>query len=228
MISPEQVGYRFQPIVSAMTEDAVACEIFADKYEFPGHFTRHDWNAWNQWIVGRLPEIAQERGTKIFFNLSCRDLQHEPTYKALLKNADRNRSCCVVEWTEQVGQAGQSTLKDAALRFRSLAEHGYSLAIDDVGGEGYSGLFRVMETAQVVEVAKIDGCILKSPMARRLIPKMADMLRAACEHVRLIAEWVETEEDLSILRESGIEMGQGFYWGRPMPATEYIAQQTVQ
>jgi EAL domain-containing protein (putative c-di-GMP-specific phosphodiesterase class I) len=39
-------------------------------------------------------------------------------------------------------------------------------------------------------------------------------------HMRVVAEGVETREQLEILREHGCAQGQGYYFSRPVPAVE--------
>jgi EAL domain-containing protein (putative c-di-GMP-specific phosphodiesterase class I) len=40
-------------------------------------------------------------------------------------------------------------------------------------------------------------------------------------HMRVVAEGVETREQLEILQEQGCPQGQGYYFCRPVPAEEF-------
>jgi EAL domain-containing protein (putative c-di-GMP-specific phosphodiesterase class I) len=40
-------------------------------------------------------------------------------------------------------------------------------------------------------------------------------------HMRVVAEGVETREQLEILQEQGCPQGQGYYFSRPVPAVEF-------
>ena len=104
----------------------------------------------------------------------------------------------------------------AAMRdIRSLGVH---LAVDDFG-TGYSSL-AYLKTLPV-SIIKIDrsfiaglgGPDLTAPAIVAAIVGMASALR-----LRVIAEGVETQEQLDELRRLGVGLGQGFYWARPMPA----------
>ena len=39
--------------------------------------------------------------------------------------------------------------------------------------------------------------------------------------LKTVAEGVEREEQVSVLREIGCDMGQGYYFGRPVPPEEF-------
>jgi diguanylate cyclase (GGDEF)-like protein len=97
---------------------------------------------------------------------------------------------------------------------RALKNLGVQVAIDDVGF-GRSSL----ETLIMLEpdVVKIDQRIVKGAsldrgreqLLRRLVKVVAAM------GSELIAEGIESREDLGLLREVGVPLGQGFLWGRP-------------
>ena len=97
---------------------------------------------------------------------------------------------------------------------RLLKKMGIQIAIDDVGfGRSCLESLILLEP----DVIKIDKKwvrnIAHNPLFQRSlnkILKVADSLGA-----RLVAEGIETEEDLKTLVSIGVPYGQGFYWGRP-------------
>jgi len=116
-----------------------------------------------------------------------------------------------VEISEQQFIGDPSVLKRAV---RRLNEAGVHVAIDDVGFGRTS-----LETLLVLEpqVVKIDRSYVhgaaSDPGLRHLLVRLVQAMTGLnCE---LIAEGIERVEDLELVRELGIDLGQGFYWGRP-------------
>lgn len=97
---------------------------------------------------------------------------------------------------------------------RALRAAGLLIAIDDVGfGSSCLESLVLLEP----DVLKIDKrCVIG--IAGQ--PERAAHLRRYLEVARtlaaeIVAEGVETAEDLAVLRDLGVELAQGFYWGRP-------------
>jgi EAL domain-containing protein (putative c-di-GMP-specific phosphodiesterase class I) len=98
---------------------------------------------------------------------------------------------------------------------QALHRAGVQVAIDDVGF-GRSSL----ETLILLEpdVVKVDKRIVKGAardrskeqMLRRLVKVVGAMGGG------LVAEGIENREDLDLLREIGVQRGQGFLWGKPV------------
>lgn len=106
----------------------------------------------------------------------------------------------------------------AILIFNALSERGISLAIDDFG-TGYSS-FRYL-TGLPVDYLKIDRSFVDGIESQ---PDKAAVVRtiltmAAALGMRCTAEGIETNEQLSRLREMGCHTGQGYLLARPTPAT---------
>jgi EAL domain-containing protein (putative c-di-GMP-specific phosphodiesterase class I) len=90
------------------------------------------------------------------------------------------------------------------------------LAIDDAGS-GYASLRHILalQPAYVkLDIEWVSG-IDRDPVRRALVTGLAYFAtETGCE---LIAEGIETQEELEALRALGVQLGQGFLLGRPMP-----------
>ncbi len=95
---------------------------------------------------------------------------------------------------------------------------GMRLAIDDVGA-GYSSLRHIMLTAP--DVIKIDRSIVtglaEDKVRRALISSLVDFAHSGGAGV--VAEGIETAEDAETCLALGVDLGQGWYYGRPGPAS---------
>jgi diguanylate cyclase (GGDEF)-like protein len=107
-------------------------------------------------------------------------------------------------------------------KLEELREAGIGVAIDDFG-TGYSSL-RLLSRLPV-DTLKIDRSfiqgITQGPHAMTLVSTIISLARAF--DMRLVAEGVETIEQLDLLRVMGCDQAQGFYLGRPAPSIEVPA-----
>jgi EAL domain-containing protein (putative c-di-GMP-specific phosphodiesterase class I)/GGDEF domain-containing protein len=109
-------------------------------------------------------------------------------------------------------------------RMRQLKALGVRIAIDDFGTR-YTG-FDLLKRLPV-DTMKIDKCFIRgierSPEMQalcRTIIAMGDQLR-----LRTVAEGIETVGELDVLRALGCEAGQGYLFGRPVPAEAFTGKQ---
>ena len=104
---------------------------------------------------------------------------------------------------------------------RQLEQKGFELAIDDFG-TGYSSLsyLRQMPTRTV----KIDQSFIRGSTQNRADREITEAIVALAKklHLETVAEGVELEEEAIWLRDIGCDIGQGFYFARPMPADELL------
>jgi EAL domain-containing protein (putative c-di-GMP-specific phosphodiesterase class I) len=109
-----------------------------------------------------------------------------------------------------------------ALAMPALRKMGVSLSIDDFG-TGYSSLNYLRRLP--VEKLKIDQSFVQGLLECQddaIIASAIIDLGHALGHT-VIAEGVETEEQLAYLRGRGCDEGQGFLFGRPVPPEEFEA-----
>jgi diguanylate cyclase (GGDEF)-like protein/PAS domain S-box-containing protein len=113
-------------------------------------------------------------------------------------------------------------MRDAALAGETLAELrglGVRLAIDDFG-TGYSSLAQLQQLT--LDTLKIDRSFVRrlgeSADAEAIVTSIIAMAHAV--HLTVVAEGVETEAQLELLRTLDCDQAQGFYLGKPLPARE--------
>ena len=96
-----------------------------------------------------------------------------------------------------------------------LRELGVGLAIDDFG-KGYSSLTYLKELpATEIKIDKqFIGTISHDETDRQIVKSVIDLAHAL--GMKVVAEGVDNEENLSVVSELGCEMAQGFYIARPM------------
>ncbi len=107
-----------------------------------------------------------------------------------------------------------------ASRLSELQAIGVKVSIDDFG-TGYSSLAYLKDLA--ADELKIDQSFVK-PMAedetdRRIVGSMIK-LGHACG-MRVVAEGIEDEPTAQALSSMGCDIGQGYHFGRPVPAPEF-------
>ena len=103
---------------------------------------------------------------------------------------------------------------------RGLREKGFQIEMDDFGS-GYSSLNMLSDMP--IDVLKMDmkfvRNIAENETDRRLVALILDIAKYL--RVAVVAEGVETEEQLKILREGGCDLVQGYYFSRPLPPEEF-------
>ena len=110
-------------------------------------------------------------------------------------------------------------VEDAADVLNSLQRLGVSLHMDDFG-TGYSSLSHLHQFP--FDVLKIDrsfvGRMLTGDQPMQIVQTILDLARVL--HMDVIAEGIETEEQLVLLQAMGCRYGQGYLFSRPLPVDQ--------
>lgn len=134
-----------------------------------------------------------------------------PKLVELLGGADATR--VIVELTEHVSVADYPYLVDALGELRAT---GARLAIDDTGA-GMSSLAHILELSP--DFIKLDRVLTtgidRDPVRRALAASLVQF--AADTGAVIVAEGIETADELRVLRDLGISHGQGYHLGYPVP-----------
>jgi diguanylate cyclase (GGDEF)-like protein len=169
-----------------------------------------------EWRAAGLPELV------VSVNLSAVQFRRGNILQAVpmaLKRSGLPPEVLELELTESV------LLRDteAALEtLRALKRIGVKLAVDDFG-TGYSSLSYIKRLA--VHKLKIDGSFVRG-LGQSV--EDAAIVRAIIQlghtlELEVVAEGVETDAQLTFLRENGCDQVQGYLIGRPVPPEEFVS-----
>ncbi|RFQ39714.1 EAL domain-containing protein [Pseudomonas sp. ATCC 13867] len=162
------------------------------------------------------------RVPKVSVNLSARqfaDGQLGERIAGILKDTGIPPACLELELTESILM---SDVSQAMQILSGLKRLGLAIAVDDFG-TGYSSLNYLKQFP--IDVLKIDRSFVdglphgeQDAQIARAIIAMAHSL-----NLMVIAEGVESHEQLEFLRQHGCDEVQGFLFGRPVPAGQFAA-----
>lgn len=104
---------------------------------------------------------------------------------------------------------------------KQLRRNGISISIDDFGA-GYSSLNILSKVS--ADVIKLDQQFLEESRRGKMTPEFMKYLVMMIKQLgfAIIAEGVETKEQVQMLKEAGCDQAQGYYYARPMPVKEFL------
>ncbi|WP_410629751.1 EAL domain-containing protein [Amycolatopsis sp. cmx-4-83] len=172
-------------------------------------------------------ELATRRGRGLDLtlkvNLSARQLDDPhlvPAVQDALASTGLPAAALCLEVTESALMRDQEAAAEVLASLRSL---GVLLAIDDFG-TGYSSLAQLRRLT--LDTLKIDRSfitgIAESRDAAAIVTSIIAMAHAV--DLTVIAEGVESAEQVDLLRSLGCDQAQGYHLGRPVAAAELFGQ----
>ncbi|GHB76132.1 hypothetical protein GCM10008107_26990 [Psychrosphaera saromensis] len=167
-----------------------------------------------QWLNEGLGELT------VAVNVSSKQLAKKDFYAKVKSTLSRHKldgEYLELEMTESLLIDNSDELK---LTLRNLHQLGVHFSIDDFG-TGYSNLGYLKEFD--IEYLKIDrsfisdlACNQKNKTLVKAIIQMAKGLE-----LENVAEGVEDEQTVKILKDLNCEIGQGYYWSKPIKVDEF-------
>lgn len=227
MVGTEHLSVVFQPVVRLDTgaiygyEALVRCRL--PEYRNPLVLFQH---AVATGCAGRLGRLIREiavplcSGHRLFLNVHPQEL-HESWIVRPDDPIFAHDHETFVEVTESVPVTHFDLCLNVLRELRSRG--GISLVVDDFGA-GVSNLKRVVDLAP--QVVKLDRELIagidRNPRQRKLVSRLVTMCRGLQADV--IAEGVESADECSALRDTGMRLAQGYLFARPafpLPPSEY-------
>lgn len=194
---------------------------FIPVLESSGLVTELDRYIWDS-VCQMLSRWEQEKRNivPISVNVSITDIkamdipQH---FRDLVARYNLRPELLRIEITETAFAENSAQVRDVVER---LHQFGFTILMDDFGS-GYSSLNMLKDTS--VDVLKLDMKLIEMNAANRMkgiqiidsIVSMAHRL-----NMGIVAEGVETKEQVDMLKAMNCLYGQGYYFYRPMPVTD--------
>lgn len=178
----------------------------------------------DRWVVknvlGQIAKIPDQSPLPVFaINLSGQSLNDPRFLDYVIKEVERsgvNPQMLCFEITEQVAVDDVSLVNQFISSLKSL---GSQFSLDDFG-TGVSGFSYLM--ALDVDYLKIDGSFVKNIDADEVSRTMVQSISQVGHtmDLKVIAEYVENQKIVDILREMGVDYGQGYHILKPGPLLE--------
>lgn len=151
--------------------------------------------------------------SRVFFY----DEQYLDKFHDIVDQYHIDPSLIILEVTESVAM---SNLEQVKMVIKKLHSIGFSISMDDFGS-GYSSL-NTLKDLDIAEL-KLDKDFLSeqstSERGKVVIESVIHLARALS--ITTVAEGIENEVQLNFLKSISCDIGQGYYYARPMPAEEF-------
>ena len=194
---------------------------FIPLFESNGLIQKLDRYVWKE-AAYQVGQWKKEYGMSVpvSVNVSRMDIYYpklRDDFKDLLNANGLETNELMLEITESAYADNADQLTNVIENLRS---DGFMIEMDDFGS-GYSSLN--MLTTIPIDALKMDMKFIrnmqKDDKSMKLVELVLDIAKFL--HVPVIAEGVETEEQLMLLKERGCDIIQGYYFSKPVPPEEF-------
>lgn len=185
--------------------------------------------AMGQWVVQEIEkarvtlEEAGMAGVKVSVNLSPKQFRDD-SFMQVLAEVAKNRPQSIADVQIEVKEKSLFEQPEESLRkLTQLKELGYSISIDDFG-VGYLSVSYLRQFP--VDTIKIDKSLIgRLPTDQDAVEVTLALIALAHKlNIQVVAEGVESEDQLRFLRNNGCDMAQGYYISNAVTLSDFIQQ----
>lgn len=195
-------------------------DLFIPLFEENGLVTKLDRYVWEE-SAKQIRRWKDEFGVTIpvSVNVSRVDIAAPDMTDFITKIVKENglsASEYMLEITESAYTSDSKHIVEVIENLRSL---GHKVEMDDFGS-GYSSLN--MLTSMPIDVLKMDKAFIRNIQPGNKEMKLVELVLDIAKNlgVPVVAEGVETEEELNMLKAAGCDIIQGYYFSKPIPPSE--------
>ncbi len=197
---------------------------FIPIFEENGFVTQIDFEIMRQVLEMQQKRLQEGKPiVKVSVNFSRKHQENQNYLQRLdelMEQYDVPAKCLEIEITESVFMQDLAPLVESICQ---LKNRGFSVSIDDFGA-GYSSL-NVLSKIKA-DIVKLDRQFLldvemeKDNFTSEFLQLLINMIKQL--GFKVLAEGVETEAQVKLLKNAGCRFAQGFYYARPMPLEEFL------
>ena len=195
-------------------------DLFIPLFEENGLVTKLDRYVWEE-AARQIAAWKKELGVTIpvSVNVSRIDIAAPDMTDFITKIVKENGlspSEYHLEITESAYTSDQKHIIEVVENLRTL---GHKVEMDDFGS-GYSSLN--MLTSMPIDVLKMDKAFIRNIQPGNKEMKLVELVLDIAKNlgVPVVAEGVETEDELKLLKDAGCDIIQGYYFSKPIPPEE--------
>jgi len=161
-----------------------------------------------------IEKLRKDSKIKISINLSADDLINDSILSTLAQNADLSNRLLI-----EILENKSIDYKKVELSIQKLKLFGYKICIDDFGS-GYSNLNHLLNLS--IDYLKIDGSIIKEIHHDKRAYSIVKTFALFCKQndIEVIAEFIDNQDVVNILKTFGVKYGQGWYFSKAVPYAE--------
>lgn len=234
LLKIENLRCLYQPIIALENNRIIGCEVLVrlqdgNKLRTPDQFLPAALESGLGWQLDQLvikqsltqlkEGLPKDIPFKIAINLFPQNIKAKQLHELIYHRLGWDPK---TEFTINLEVIEQHYQDDMLVEIAELKHLGYHVSVDDFG-TGFSNLASVRKLQP--DYLKIDRSFVYAMEAASvrssLIPEIISIARAS--GAALIAEGIENEQQRDALKELGVEYGQGYFFGRPMPLANLIA-----
>jgi sensor c-di-GMP phosphodiesterase-like protein len=234
LLKPENVICMFQPIMTLDTRQCTGCEVLmrlrdGDDVIYPDNALPTimakglTWKLDKAVIARALQDLAAvlplDAPIKVALNVFPQNVKFDALHSLI---EARCKALNITGWTIDIEVIEQDYDPGVIEQVSLLKAAGYQVSVDDFG-TGFSNLGSIKTLSPTY--LKIDKSFVfdmeDASLRSNLIPEIVGIARAVGAQV--VAEGVENAQQAERLQAFGVHFGQGYYFARPMPASDFAA-----
>jgi EAL domain-containing protein (putative c-di-GMP-specific phosphodiesterase class I) len=240
LLATESISVVFQPLISMTNSACVACECLV-RGDREGVSVDAESLLSNARILGMSHELDHaawraalkqgrghmQNGLSLFLNFTPSSVHNSKfdvsKTKAMCKEMGVDISQLVFEVTEAEKVNDFDFLKRVMQEYRA---EGAKIALDDLGS-GYSSILRLADLQP--DYVKLDQRLVHGAYGDYLRSVLLKAVTEAAHklNIRVVAEGVETEDDLKFCMEIGADLAQGFFLARPAEIAPSVSPEAL-
>lgn len=237
-VAERRLEVHYQPIVPLNNSGRVSCEALV-RWKEEGEYISPDAFiplAEETGLITEIDHFVMQEATSFMESLYASGMQPPGLSVNISPRIFFDRGGELTQWIDEVKACARRTdltveiterlltqdTPHAMVALQQLRAAGVKIAIDDFG-TGYSSLSYLAKFP--IDTLKVDAFFVsKIPSDSYAVTLTETILGLGRElSLRLVAEGVETAEQLHFLQERGCHSAQGFWFSKPQPAADFSA-----